>query len=127
MKNLNYQTGKIGEDLARQYLIKKDYQIVESNFHTRFGEIDLIATKDKKLVFVEVKSKIGEDFGSPEEMVNRTKLSQIQKTAEYFLQNHQPLAAVNPHYRIDAVCIVLNPDQSVNRISHWENIGNEME
>lgn len=127
MKNLNYQTGKIGENFARQFLAKKGYQIIEANFRTRFGEIDMIATKDKKLIFIEVKSKIGVEFGSPEEMVGRTKLTQIQKMAEYFLQGHPRLAASNPQYRIDAVCIVFNPDQSVNRFNHWENIGNEME
>lgn len=127
MKNLNYQTGKVGENFARQFLVKKGYQIIESNFRTRFGEIDLIATKDKKLIFIEAKSKIGEDFGSPEEMVGRAKLGQIQQMAEYFIQTHPQLAIDHPSWQIDAVCIVLNSDQSVNRLNHWENIGNEME
>lgn len=126
MKKLNYQTGKVGELLAKKYLLKKEYQIIASNFRTRFGEIDLIANKGKSLAFIEVKLKIGEEFGSPEEMVDKKKLAQIQKTAEYFLQIYPEVAVKYPFYQIDAVCIVLNSDQTCKRITHWENIGNEM-
>jgi putative endonuclease len=127
MKNSNYQTGKIGEKIAREFLIKKGYRIIQPNFRTRFGEIDLIAGIDSRLIFVEVKLKIGEDFGSPEEMVNRHKVSQVQKMAEVFLQINPQFANNSQSYQIDTVCIVLNPDQTVKRINHWENLTNEME
>lgn len=126
MKNLNYQTGKIGEKIAQEFLLKKGYQIIQSNYRTRFGEIDLITGKDSRLIFVEVKLKIGEDFGSPEDMVNRRKLSQIQKTAEVFLQTNPQIADNFQSNQIDAICIVLSPDQSIKRINHWENLTNEM-
>jgi len=126
MKNLNYQTGKFGEDLARQYLIKKGYEILTSNFRSRFGEIDIIASKNNALIFVEVKLKIGEEAGQPEEMINNKKISQIQKMAEIFLQNNSSLAKKFPLWRIDAICIVLNPDGSSKRITHWKDISNEM-
>jgi len=126
MKNLNFQTGKGGEELARQYLIKHGHRIVQSNFRSRFGEIDIIATKNKKLVFVEVKLKIGEQFGNPEEMINRAKIRKIQKVAEIYLQNDTGMTNDFPSLQIDAICIVLNSDQSVKRITHWENIGNEI-
>ena len=126
MKNLNYQTGKLGEDLARQYLIKKGYEILTSNFRSRFGEIDIIASKSNTLVFVEVKLKVGEEAGEPEEMINSKKISQIQKMAEFFLQNNSSLAQKFPLWRIDAICIVLNPDGSSKRITHWKNISDEM-
>lgn len=122
MKNLNYQVGKIGELLAKKYLLKKEYQILASNFRTRFGEIDLVAGKNQTLVFAEVKLKIGEEFGSPEEMIDKKKLIQVQKTAEYFLQIYPEVAAKYPFYQIDAVCIVLNADGSCKRITHWENL-----
>ena len=126
MKNLNYQTGKLGEDLARQYLIKKGYKILTSNFRSRFGEIDIIATKNSTLVFVEVKLKIGEETGQPEEMINHKKTNQIQKMAEIFLQKNPSLAQKFPLWRLDAICIVLNPDGSSKRITHWKNISDEM-
>lgn len=126
MKKLNFQTGRSGEEIARQHLIKKGYQIVQSNFRTKFGEIDIIATKDKKLAFVEVKLKIGEQFGSPEDMINKTKTAKIKRMAEIFLQTNQKIANSYQCCQIDAVCIVLNNDLSVKRITHWENIDNEM-
>jgi putative endonuclease len=126
MKNLNYQTGKLGEDLARQYLIKKGYEILTSNFRSRFGEIDIITSKSNTLVFVEVKLKVGEEAGEPEEMINSKKIAQIQKMAEFFLQNNSSLAQKFPLWRIDAICIVLNPDGSSKRITHWKNISDEM-
>jgi len=126
MKNLNYQTGKFGEDLAKQYLIKNGYEILTSNFRSRFGEIDIIASKNNALIFVEVKLKIGEETGQPEEMINSKKISQIQKMAEIFLQKNSSLAQKFPLWRIDAICIVLNPDGSSKRITHWKNISDEM-
>jgi putative endonuclease len=126
MKNLNYQTGKFGEDLAKQYLIKNGYKILTSNFRNRVGEIDIIASKNNALIFVEVKLKIGEETGQPEEMINSKKISQIQKMAEIFLQNNSSLAQKFPLWRIDAICIVLNPDGSSKRITHWKNISDEM-
>ncbi len=126
MKNLNFQTGKSGEEIARKHLIKNGYRIVQSNFRSRFGEIDIIATKDKKLAFVEVKLKIGEQFGSPEEMADKYKIRHVQQISQIFLQDNPRLASRYPQYRVDAICIVLNNDLSVKRITHWENIGNEM-
>jgi len=122
MKNLNYQTGKIGENLAKEYLIKKGYKILVTNFRTRFGEIDIIATKNSTLIFVEVKLKIGEELGQPEEMINRKKVNQIQKMSEVFLQTNPSVAKKFPFWRLDAICIVLNPDNPSKRITHWENI-----
>lgn len=126
MKNLNFQTGKNGEEIARKHLAKKGYRIVQSNFRSRFGEIDIIATKDKKLAFVEVKLKIGEQFGSPEEMINKGKIAKIKIMAEIFLQSNPEIINNYSSLQIDAICIVLNNDQSVKRITHWENISNEM-
>jgi len=126
MKNLNHQTGKIGEDLARQYLIKRGYKILTSNFRNRLGEIDIIASKNNTLVFVEAKLKIGEKAGQPEEMINRKKINQIQKMAEIFLQTNPSLVQKFPLWRVDAICIVLNTNGSNKRITHWKNISNEM-
>jgi putative endonuclease len=126
VKNLNYQTGKLGENLAKQYLIKKGYKILKSNFRSRFGEIDIIASKNKTLVFIEVKLKIGEETGQPEEMINHRKINQVQKIAEIFLQTNPSVSQKFPLWRIDAICIVLKPDCSSKRITHWKNISDEM-
>lgn len=120
MKKYNYPKGKLGEGIAAKFLSKKGYKILEQNFHTRYGEIDLICTHKNEIIFVEVKLKIGERFGTPEEMVGKRKLMQVQKTAEAYLQKNYRLRELNP--RIDVVAIVLNEDNSVDRIDHYESV-----
>ena len=77
MKTDNKKTGNKGEDLATEYLEKKGYKIIERNFRTRFGELDIVCWDAQILVFVEVKTKIGHDFGEPEEMFNKNKMGQV--------------------------------------------------
>ncbi len=116
--------GKIGEDLAKKYLEKQGYKILEQNYKTKYAEIDLIAQKSlgflkgEKLIFVEVRTKVGENFGSPEDTLNYKKLGKVLQNAKTYsaFKNWQESA------RIDAICIVLNPDFSVNRLTHHENI-----
>lgn len=122
MKKQNYAKGKTGEEIAATFLSKHGFSIIEKNFSNRFGEIDLIATKDKWLIFVEVKLKVGEDFGSPEEMINKRKLAQIRRTAEIFLGKNYKLKKEFPQHRIDAVCIVLEKGGETKRISHYEMV-----
>jgi len=65
----NYKTGKEGEEIARKFLVQKGFRLIESNYSNKLGEIDLIMLDKEVLVFVEVKLKIGDKFGSPEEMI----------------------------------------------------------
>lgn len=122
MKQKNYEEGKVGENIAKDFLQKKGYKLVDANFRLRGGEIDLIFTKDGKLIFAEVKLKVGQRFGSPEEMIDKRKIYQVQKIAQLYLLQNKEVSKKFDSYRIDAVCIVLNEDKSVDRITHYENI-----
>ena len=116
MKQFNRTKGSEGEEIAVEYLRTKGYQILEKNYSVKFGEIDLIIAKDNVLVFVEVKLKTTDDFGTPEEMIGKGKL--------YLMQNPE-MESLYDIFRIDAVCIVGLPSQGfgeVKRISHYENI-----
>ncbi len=127
MKQFNYQIGKVGERVAWEYLAKKGYKLIEQNFQTRFGEIDLICTHStssgQALVFVEVKLKVGDFYGNPEEMISENKIMQVQRTAEAFLQKNPGIDENYSSFQIDAVAIVLNDDRTIERINHYENIG----
>ena len=124
MKQKNYEVGRLGEKIAAEFLAKKGYRILARNFRTRFGEIDLVAAKDGVLVFVEVKLKIGDNFGpNPEEMIDKKKVQQIEKTAQSFLMENPEDGMRYESLRIDAVCIVLDAGGQVKRISQYENIG----
>lgn len=123
MKHQNYETGKAGEEIAGEFLEKKDYKILDKNFRTRFGEIDLIASDKDSLVFVEVKTKIGEDFGTPEEMINPHKIEKVQRMAELYITKNPRVSEKYARLRVDAVCLVLDHSKNVSRIDHYENIG----
>jgi len=118
------EVGKIGEKLAREYLEKQGYKIVQQNYRTKYAEIDLVAEKKdgifgkNKLVFVEVRTKIGEQFGSPEDTINKAKLWKVLQNAK----SYSAFSRWDGPARIDAVCIVLKADFSVVRLTHHENI-----
>ncbi len=122
MKKFNFQKGKLGEKIAADFLTKKRYRIVEENWQNRFGEIDLIATKKNFLIFVEVKLKMGQQFGSPEEMITPGKIWQIKKMAEIYLRQNPSMIQKYPQQRLDAVCITLTADQKVKKINHYQNL-----
>lgn len=125
-KKDNFQLGRFGEQYATDYLRNKKYRLLEKNFRNRFGEIDLIFEKKGKIIFVEVKLKIGDEFGTPEEMITKGKILQIEKTARAFLMMNQKLADKFPIFQIDAVCILFDKGGEFSRISHHENIGGDI-
>ncbi len=117
-KAQNFDKGRFGESMAKKYLEDKGYVWVESNHVNYLGEIDLIFTRGKYIVFVEVKLKIGNNFGTPEEMISKGKLSRVTRIAQAFLVLNPQYATFMP--RIEAVCIVLNEDKTINRIAHYD-------
>jgi putative endonuclease len=78
-------TGNWGENQAAEYLEKKGFSIRARNFRHEHAEIDIVAEKDKTLVFVEVKTRKWASFGLPETFVNPTKVRLVKRTAEHFI------------------------------------------
>ena len=78
-------SGKEGEKLAVEYLLKKGYKILEKNFRTPAGEIDIIAKDRNFIVIVEVKRRISDKYGEPELAVNYKKQQKLKKLAIYYL------------------------------------------
>jgi len=116
---MNLSIGRRGEKLAAKFLRKKGYKIVDRNFRTRFGEIDLIVKKKGLLVFVEVKTVAGDSAGQPEWRINRNKVRRVRKMAEIYLVKKQP---AYENLRIDAVCLVLGANRQPLRATHYENL-----
>lgn len=85
MKELNRAKGSAGEILATQYLTKKKYEIVQTNYSNKIGEIDIIAKDGKTLVFIEVKSRKTLKFGRPCEAVGVYKQNKIRQVATLYL------------------------------------------
>ena len=81
----NKLTGQCGEDAAVALLKKKGYKIVERNYSNKLGEIDIIAKNKEDLIFVEVKTRKSEKFGTPAEAVTYYKKQKIVNTAKWYL------------------------------------------
>lgn len=81
----NRRLGLKGEAAARKYLKKQGYKILEKNYKTKFGEIDIIAEKDGTVAFIEVKTRTSEDFGAPREAVDKSRQTRyIRGATAYF-------------------------------------------
>lgn len=110
--------GILGEKLAGEFLGKNGYRILETNYRCPEGEIDIIARHEDTLVFVEVRTKKSQQFGSPEESITPAKMEKLRTLAARYLQTHNNLP---PSWRIDVVAIVLNQREQVSRIEIIEN------
>ncbi len=76
--------GKQGEDIAVAYLIDCHYAVIERNFRSKFGELDIVAEKNKKIYFIEVKTRANLKKGQPYEAVTAHKIHQLHKAATYY-------------------------------------------
>ncbi len=86
-KRHNRDVGRLGERLAARHLVKKGHRILERNWRSRTGEIDLIsALPDGTIVFTEVKTRRGEQHGAPLEAVNDAKFQQVMRVAQDYLR-----------------------------------------
>ena len=86
--NINQLKGNQGEELAANYLFKKGYTILERNWRFRHWEVDIIASKDRFLHFIEVKTRHSLRFGRPEESITRDKMSNLRNAAEEYQYLH---------------------------------------
>lgn len=104
--------GTVGERDAQKYLEKKGFKFIDRNFLTRWGELDLVMEAgDGTVVFVEVKSRISTEVGSPLEQIDQDKMSHLKRAIEMYL--HQRDWDERPA-RLDAVGIT------------YERLGDEM-
>jgi len=115
-------TGILGEKLAKDFLKKRGYRILETNYRCPQGEIDIVAKHKDWLVFIEVRAKKSSEFGSPEESITPTKRERMRATAAYYQQTHSKLP---PLWRIDVVAVELDQNGKPSRIELIENAVSE--
>ena len=116
---LNIIKGKTGEKIAEEYLKRSGYKIIEKNWHySKNAEIDIIASENNVLVFVEVKTRTTLNYGHPFEAINNTKLQKIYTAIYGYMHNN-----TNRQYksfRLDGIAVIgLNKP----KIEHIKNIG----
>jgi putative endonuclease len=108
---------KPAEDAAARYLRRRGLKVVERNFNTRLGEIDLIALDGHTVVFVEVRSRAADTIIRPEDTVNARKQAKLRRTAEIYLKSHGMLDRVD--CRFDVVALTATPDGDGWSIEHY--------
>ena len=111
--------GKIGEEMAKRYLKKKGYKILEHNYYLRGGEIDLIAQKGEILVFVEVKTRTSNQFGAPEESINYFKQKRLNRAIRDYLFKKN-IKHLNNQF--DVISIVLDKQRKKALLKHFKNV-----
>ena len=112
----NTGSGKIGEHFTAEYLKKQGYEILDMNFKSRFGEIDIIAQNERYLAFVEVKTRRMDGLTHPFESITPGKRAKVIKTAQYYLLQHP--TDLQP--RFDAAA-VFTEDGELQKLEYLEN------
>lgn len=116
MKSNRVEIGAFGEDFTVKYLKKQGYKILERNFHSRFGEIDIIASKKDVIAFVEVKTRGENAIYSPREAVDFYKQQKCVKTAQmYLVQNPVDL---QPRFDVSEILLEKREDSKLKVREH---------
>jgi len=109
--------GKIGEDLALDFLKSHSFSIIKKNFRSKFGEIDIIAEKNHCLYFIEVKTRSNLNHGAPFEAVNKRKIYHIKKAAQYYLLKNN-----SPDYKLKVAVFSILVEGKKTEIKFWDDI-----
>lgn len=126
----NAKIGKIGEDIACEYLINKQWKIINRNYRRKSDEIDIIArSTDGILVFCEVKSLIARnreneriDFLKPEDNMTSNKLRKITRACEFFVRQNPEMINEERGWRIDLLAIDIGTEGKMLNIRHYTNL-----
>ena len=118
MTNHRQQLGKRGEEIAKRHYEANGYTILDTNFRTRLGEIDLIAERGGTYVMVEVRTRSNQRFGTPEESITPAKADRLVAVSEEYFNRSQ---IVDADWRVDLVALVLDGSGNVTRMNVIEN------
>ena len=110
------KVGKLGEDIAVRFLVKRGYLILGRNYLKRTGEIDIICTKDSKVYFVEVKSvsreNITTDSYRPEDNIHEAKILRLNRTIEIYLSENE----IENDWEIIVVTVVIDSNSRTAKV-----------
>lgn len=106
--------GQKGEDLAAEYLERHGYTILDRDWHCGHKDLDLVATKDDTIVFVEVKTRTSAEWGNPQDFIDDRKIRRIVNSADAYLRFNQ----IDMNVRFDVVSVLAEGEEF--RIEHVE-------
>jgi len=116
MQGYKKQFGNKGEKIAEDFLRNKGYKIIQRNYRCAFGEIDIIAEYIDTIIFVEVRTKSTDNFGSPQDSITSSKIDKISKTAIMYIQEKN---LIDQACQFDVIAITYKTGKP--NISHIEN------
>lgn len=109
MISLNKEIGSLGERIAKDFLIKEGYIILDMNYRCKIGEIDIVSKLNDIICFVEVKTRYFKTYGAPIESITYKKQKKIYKIAEYYCIVNN---IKNTFFRFDVIEIILTMDSN---------------
>lgn len=115
MSDYNRRLGQYGENLAAEFLMKRGCQIIDHNFNTPYGELDLIAKSGDEILFIEVKTRTNITYGYPEIAVDAKKLAHLQKAIRIYLDQHR----LNINWRLEIISIELDKLKKTAKIKRF--------
>jgi putative endonuclease len=113
------EIGARGEAIALRHLESRGYQILEQNWHVAGGELDLVAKEGDTIVIVEVKTRSGGRYGTPEEAMTPTKRRRLLRAAWTYLERKGLLES---SWRVDVIAIEVRRGGGVRRVDHYQNV-----
>lgn len=118
-KTKRIELGKWGEGIALDYLLEKGFRLLNKNYRTPDGEIDLVMKKDDELVFVEVKTRKNTEFSLPEESISEEKLDHLEASAGWFLEKYPEY---EKNWRLDVITVIGIPNGKNPQVDWFENV-----
>lgn len=121
------EIGKLGEKITKTFLMKHGFSVIGTNYSSRYGEIDIIAKKDSKIRFIEVKSVKVRDFlklkalaVSPQDNLTRSKWSKLVVSVETYLRHKN--VPRETKWQMDLACVYINTETREGRVVLMENV-----
>lgn len=118
MKGARKRLGEAGEEIAARELIRRGYAVRERNWRCAEGELDIIAERENVLVFVEVRTRRGNRFGTPEDSITPAKRAHLIAAAQSYLEAH---SMQDRDWRIDVAAVEMSARGVLERVDVIEN------
>ncbi len=118
MTQVRQRLGQYGERLAEQHLVSRGYIILARNYRCPAGEMDLVAQAGPMVIFVEVRTRRGRGYGTPEDSITPRKQAHLIAVAQTYLYEHMLDDAL---WRIDMVAVEMSAQGELLRVEHIEN------
>lgn len=115
----NQNIGKFGETLAKNYLVRHGYEIIETNVKLSYQELDIVAVKDKQVIFVEVKTRISQFYGPAENAFQFSKLERFRRGIEMYIGNKN---LYYREFRADLIAVDIDHIKKTAKIKHYKDV-----